>query len=106
MTFWYTLDKNHNPIASDGPDYDSDRRVARDEIGEATVSTVFLTLDHNFGDGPPVLFETLVFGGPLDQEMRRYCTWDEAVSGHARMVARVREAMTLGLTVEPEESHD
>lgn len=25
------------------------------------VSTVFLGLDHGFGDGPPVLFETMVF---------------------------------------------
>lgn len=56
------------------------------------VSTVFLGYDHSFGGGQPVLFETLVFGGPLDMEMERYYTWDEAVAGHAEMVARVKSA--------------
>ena len=35
------------------------RWVARDEFpGIGLVSTVFLGLDYNFGDGPPLLFET------------------------------------------------
>jgi hypothetical protein len=48
------------------------------------VSTVFLGLDHNFlRTGPPVLFETMIFGVPFVSEwQRRYCTWDEAVDGH------------------------
>ena len=34
---------------------------------ETTVSTVFFGLDHrHFGRGPPLLFETLVFGGLLN----------------------------------------
>ena len=34
-------------------------------IGNVRVSTIFLGLDHNvFGDRPPELFETMVFGGP------------------------------------------
>ena len=54
------------------------------------VSTVFLGLDHNFGwDGPPVLFETMVFGGEHDREQERYCTWDEAEAGHKRYVELV-----------------
>jgi hypothetical protein len=69
------------------------RRVALDDINGATVSTVFLGIDHRYGpDGPPVLFETMVFGGPLDQEQERCCTWDEAEMMHARMVERVRNA--------------
>lgn len=47
------------------------------------VSTVFLGLDHQFGDGPPILFETMIFGGAHDQFQRRYYTWAEAVNGHA-----------------------
>lgn len=31
------------------------------EIGDVTVSTVFLGLDHNAGFGPPQLFETLTW---------------------------------------------
>lgn len=43
-------------------------------FGLVRVSTVFLGIDHRFGgDGPPVLFETMIFGGPLDQYQRR-CT--------------------------------
>lgn len=73
---------------------DSDgRRVARDEIGDVVVSTVFLGIDHNWtGKGPPVLFETMVFGGPLDEEQERCCTWAEAEAQHAAMVKRVKEA--------------
>ncbi len=40
----------------------NDRSVAKDEFEGVVVSTVFLGLDHNFfGDGPPLLFETMVF---------------------------------------------
>jgi len=69
----------------------AERRVARDEVGDSDVSTVFLQLDHSFtGRPPPLVFETMVFGGPLDGECERYATWDEAEMGHARMIARVR----------------
>lgn len=56
------------------------------------ISTVFLGLDHSFGSGPPLLFETMVFGGPLDQEMDRYTTWEEAEIGHKVMVEGVKKA--------------
>lgn len=57
------------------------------------VSTVFLGLDHRFIDeGAPLLFETFVFGGPLDMRMNRYSTWSKAERGHKSMVAQVRAA--------------
>ena len=68
----------------------ADREVAKDIVGESEVSTVFLGIDHSFGDGPPLLFETLVFGGKLDQEMDRYSTLEEAEVGHKNMVGRLR----------------
>ena len=68
----------------------ADRAVAKTKIGKALVSTVFLSLDHQWGDGPPLLFETLVFEGALDGEMERYSTLDEAKAGHEVMVRRVR----------------
>jgi len=68
----------------------ADRRVALDEINDVTVSTVFLGLDHNFDEGEPILFETMVFGGFLDQETERYSTYAEAETGHAAMVKRVK----------------
>jgi hypothetical protein len=72
------------------------RHVGDDTIGGAQVSTVFLGLDHrHFGDGPPILFETMVFGGPLDGEQERYCTQGAAIDGHNAMCARVRDMMKL-----------
>jgi len=71
-----------------------DRIVARTEIdGGGVVSTVFLGIDHAFGEGAPILFETMVFDGPLSDEQERYQTRQEAVAGHALMVARVRAAV-------------
>ena len=67
----------------------ADRQVANDTLGDARVSTVFLGLDPQYGEGPPLLFETLVFGGALDSEMERYSTWEAAEEGHAEMVRRV-----------------
>lgn len=57
------------------------------------VSTVFLVIDHRWGAGDPLLFETLVFNGPLDGEMARYSTYAAAEAGHAAMVARCRAAI-------------
>lgn len=68
----------------------ADRRVAETKIGKARVSTVFLGLDHAFGGRPPMLFETMVFDGPLDGETERCTTWEQAEAQHAAMCARVR----------------
>jgi hypothetical protein len=72
---------------------DSDHRIVGfDMVEDVRVSTVFLGLDHNFGGGPPLLFETMVFGGEYDQQCDRYSTWDEAEAGHRAVV----EALTVG----------
>lgn len=67
----------------------SERRVAQTDIKDGVrVSTVFLGMDHNFGsDGPPLLFETMIFGGPHDGYQVRYPTWDEAERGHEEAVS-------------------
>ncbi len=60
----------------------SDRIVKQDTIGDVKISTVFLGLDHSFGDGPPLLFETIIFGGAHDEYQDRYTTYEEAEAGH------------------------
>lgn len=90
------FDRKGNPITSEQwsagfCDMDK-KRVAFDKLPDAEVSTVWLGLDHSYGDGPPLIFETLVFGGTLDQEMDRYSSEAEALAGHAKMVQRVRLA--------------
>ena len=68
------------------------RRVAQDHIGKVEVSTVFLGLDHNFGRGEPLLFETMIFGGPLDREQWRYRSYAEAERGHQHALTQARIA--------------
>jgi hypothetical protein len=61
---------------------------------DITVSTVFLGLDHNYTlHGPPVLWETLVFGGPMDGEMDRYESREAALAGHQAMCLKVRAVL-------------
>ncbi len=70
----------------------ANRRVAEDFIRQpeqdpVRVSTVFIGMDHNFfSEGPPLLFESMVFGGPLDETLYRYATWDEAEAGHRMLI--------------------
>lgn len=72
----------------------ANRRVAHDTVGDVRISTVFLGLNHNFfDDGPPLIFETMVFGGQLDDATERYSTYAQAESGHAAMVERVKATL-------------
>lgn len=72
----------------------ADRKVARTQVTDGiSVSTVFLGLDHSFSPGAaPQIFETMVFGGPLDNDLDRYATWEEAEAGHVAMVAKAEGA--------------
>ena len=72
----------------------ADRQVAVDDVGAVHVSTVFLGLDHRwFGDGPPLLFETMIFGGRHDRHQTRASTWDEAEQQHAAAVVLARSGL-------------
>lgn len=67
-------------------------------MGDFWVSTVFLTHDHSRDkDGPPIVFETMVFRrddkGELDmggEYTDRCSTYDEAVAMHKRACDGVR----------------
>lgn len=73
------------------------RRVAHSTIttenGEIEISTVFLIIDHSFGHGPPVLWETMIFGGPLDEDQGRYTSAEDALVGHHRWVTLILTAL-------------
>lgn len=62
----------------------ANRRVAHDVIENGLeVSTVFIGIDHNYGDGPPLLFETMLKrGDDYGPEQWRYSTWEQAETGH------------------------
>ena len=94
----YVLDKENNPVLIDSVTewvriyVKMNRRVQSTKLPElnASVSTVFLGLDHQWGVGPPILFETMIFGSDLDGYQERYSTWDEAVKGHKIAVELLR----------------
>lgn len=94
MSLWYGLDGK--PITVDEaekllPD-ELARRIAHTTVtterGQICVSTVFLVLDHGW-NGPPVLWETMVFGGLYDRQLWRYTSRDDAEVGHHRAVSLV-----------------
>ena len=65
------------------------RRVKETLFGDIRVSTVFLGLDHAYGSGPPMLFETMIFGGEHDEYQERYSIYEEAEKGHEKVVNMV-----------------
>lgn len=67
------------------------RRVANTEIGSVHISTVFLGLDHNYGKGPPLLYETMIFGGEHDGYQTRGSTRVHALKMHQDAVKLVKE---------------
>lgn len=87
-------DRQGNPLTLNewmGLWNEQNKRVAYDLIDGVVVSTVWLGTNHRFGgDGPPIIFETMVFGGELNEEQVRYSTEAEALAGHAEMVKRVK----------------
>lgn len=102
----YTLGDDHVPIPCPdtlkwGKWYETaERHVAQTTVGNLWVSTVFLGMDHQYGDGPPLLYETMVFGFDekgerdyADRECYRYSTWDDAEAGHAAVVKQLQKQL-------------
>lgn len=62
------------------------------------VSTVFLGLDHNFlGDGPPILWETMILGIDGLDYQKRYTSEADAKIGHDEAVRIAHEFMRVGV---------
>jgi hypothetical protein len=72
-----------------------DRTIAHDHVGAVRVSTVFLAFDHAYGDGPPVLWETMIFGGDSWEDLGawRYTSRAAALAGHAKALGLVRATL-------------
>ena len=101
----WILDDEHNVVACDMMEWvkwfdnDPQKKVVKQTTLDdgRWVSTVFLGLDHNYSDdGPPILFETMIFPGESKAELieefcERYATWDEALAGHEAACLRPPE---------------
>ena len=68
------------------------RTIGDDYVKGLHISTVWLGISHSFSGGPPIIFETMVFGAEGQSlKQRRYHTEAEARKGHKEMVKLARE---------------
>lgn len=94
MNDYFILNDDHSTTPVDMMEWaqwlSADRNkviVKQETFGEVRVSTVFLGLNHAWlGQGPPLIFETMIFGGKEDGYQDRYSTWDEAIKGHQKAI--------------------
>ena len=79
----------YNRRDSENPGAVSDyARIGLDMVGDARVSTVWIGLNHEFLPGrPPLIFETMIFGGDHGDYCVRYSSEAGAAAGHAAVVA-------------------
>lgn len=104
---YYILDGDNHAVAVDLMTWaqwfeDAERRIGYTQItSQCWVSTVFLGLDHSWREGPPILFETMIFGGPksIDESQWRYSSYDDAMVGHAMAVKKARAAIGQRVTL-------
>lgn len=71
-------------------EHGNERIVARTTVGECWVSTIFLALNHRWDEGPPILWETMVFRGRERDDVdcdRCSGSREQAEAMHAQMVA-------------------
>ena len=94
-----TAEQYEATFPSDPDEYMRYRRVGQDVLvmdGEpCNVSTVWIGIDMGFmRTGPPIIFETMVFGGPFGDATMRYATEMAAQEGHVRTVADLMAGRT------------
>jgi hypothetical protein len=95
----YVLDERGDAVRASGllswarwmEDHKADCHLGSDQIGNAFVSTIFLGLDMRWmlrqnNQHAPLLWETMVFGGPYDLHQQRYVSRRDALEGHRRIV--------------------
>ena len=77
-------------------------RIGSDYVGGLWISTTWLGLDHQFGNGPPLIFETMVFPAENGKVTDwgevfcdRYSTREQALAGHQRVVEALRRGEKL-----------
>ena len=75
------------------------RMVLHSKVGKYIVSTVDLGLDHSFGIGEPLYYETMIFNwedeteNPFSDYQERYSTEEEAKKGHEEAIEYVKNKL-------------
>jgi len=85
--FYYDIDGNWTTLEG-WVQGQKDKWQLKTERGDVLVSTVHLGIDHGLGENsPPIIFETMVFGGELSDAQWRYCTKEQTIEGHGVLSA-------------------
>lgn len=97
-----TYDKDGNPISMEewtrlfgDLEY---KTIGKSEVGDYRVSTVWLGLNHSYGDGAMLIFETMIFDSDDYSGLfqMRYTTQEQAEIGHRLVVEMLREGCHPG----------
>jgi hypothetical protein len=96
MGEYYILDKHKNAIECDLQTWATmfkdifQRIVQKTWINDVEVSTVFLGSNHRYDKlGPPLIFESMIFGGDHNDHQDRYSTYEESRLGHWSLVSNI-----------------
>lgn len=71
-----------------------ERRLGKTQIGNFHISTVWLGMNHRYNEGPPLIFETMIFNENKNYQdigCQRYSTKDEAFAGHLDAIKWVQK---------------
>lgn len=97
---YFILNENGDPISmTDAIGFaqwfeKANRHLAKTELSGFYISTVFLGINHAFGGGDPVLWETMIFGLTGDDEYQdRHTNKRDALLGHIKAIEFVLELM-------------
>jgi len=97
MQIKYILDANGDPVEAGLIEWaswyeEADRVIAKTDIRKnKKVSTVFLGLDYGFGNGKPVLWETMILSDDADNGWtERYTSKADAIAGHNKIVSEMK----------------
>ena len=103
VELWEARSKPELAIEAEIPNADDERwwRLAHTEVelrdGETLeISTVWLGLNRQYGEGPPLIFETVAFREEESGLVERYSTRKDAVAGHERTVRFVAAMQARG----------
>jgi len=94
---YYILDDKNKPVEVDIEEYSKwiseapcRKIIGRTRLEDSLISTVFMGLDHSYGDGQKhVLWETMIFGGKYDEYQERYCSHEKAIRNHEYIVRKI-----------------
>jgi len=77
--------------------YETNTKHVGNEVADGKrISTVWLGLNYNSFEGPPIVFETMVFDE--DRSViycKRYSSWNEALKGHKKAVKIIKRLESL-----------